>query len=90
VPATVGVPEIWPVLEFSVIPFGSEPERIENVYDPLPPLTVSAELYATPTVALPEDPQEPQPRLSVEPVIVMEQLAVSVLPRESFTWAVNL
>jgi len=80
VPATVGVPEIWPVLEFNVIPFGSEPERIENVYDPLPPLTVSAELYATPTVALPEDPQEPQSRLIVDPAMTMVHVAVSVLP----------
>ena len=41
VPATVGVPEITPVEVFSVIPAGSDPDAIEKVPDPDPPLVES-------------------------------------------------
>jgi hypothetical protein len=50
VPAAVGVPEIKPVVVLSVSPAGSEPETIENVYVPLPPLTFSAAEYDAPTL----------------------------------------
>jgi hypothetical protein len=41
VPATVGVPEITPVEVFSVTPAGSDPDAIEKVPDPDPPLVES-------------------------------------------------
>ena len=50
VPAVVGVPEIAPVVGFSVSPGGSVPETIEYVYDPVPPVTFSAAEYDDPTL----------------------------------------
>jgi hypothetical protein len=41
VPVAVGVPEITPVAPSSVTPAGSDPEAIEKVPDPDPPLLVS-------------------------------------------------
>jgi hypothetical protein len=38
VPVAVGVPEITPVDELSVTPAGSDPDAIEKVPDPDPPL----------------------------------------------------
>jgi hypothetical protein len=46
----VGVPEITPVVVFSVTPGGSEPETIEKVYPGIPPLTFSAAEYDDPTL----------------------------------------
>ena len=88
VPAVVGLPEITPAL-LSVSPGGNVPETSEYLNGEIPPVTVSAEEYATPTVALPL-PQAPQSRLIVEPVIVMLHVAVSVLPFLSVTLAVKL
>ena len=53
VPAVVGVPVIAPVEAFNVSPGGSDPLMIENVYGATPPVTTRAELYATPTCAVP-------------------------------------
>ena len=41
VPVAVGVPEITPVAPSSVTPAGSDPEAIEKVPEPDPPLLVS-------------------------------------------------
>ena len=78
-----------PVEEFSVSPGGSEPLTIENVYGGTPPVATSAELYGTPTCAVPVG------QVSVigggETTIV--QLAVVVpadVPVESTTFAVNV
>ena len=49
-PAVVGVPVIAPVVVSSVRPAGRAPEAIANVYGAVPPVTVIAELYGTPTV----------------------------------------
>jgi hypothetical protein len=47
-PAAVGVPEIWPdELRFS--PAGNEPDAIDQLYVPVPPLACSVCEYATPT-----------------------------------------
>jgi hypothetical protein len=35
----VGLPLSWPVEVFNVIPRGRDPETIENVYGPFPPVT---------------------------------------------------
>jgi hypothetical protein len=86
----VGVPEITPVVALSLSPGGSEPEAIENVNVPLPPVAFSAEEYATPTVALPLVPQAPQSRLIDDPAIAIVHVAVSVLPLASVTLAVNV
>ena len=53
VPACVGVPVIAPVEVFSDKPGGSEPLMIENVYGGTPPVATRAELYGTPTCAVP-------------------------------------
>jgi len=50
VPAVVGTPEITPVEEPIFNPAGSEPEMIENVNGPTPPVTVSAAEYDAPTL----------------------------------------
>ena len=50
VPAAVGVPEIAPVVAFSVRPAGNAPELIEKVYGATPPLTFSAAEYDDPTL----------------------------------------
>ena len=80
----VGVPVIAPVDEFSDRPGGSVPLVIENVYGETPPVTVSAEEYATPTCAVPVG------QLSMIDETTMLQLEVAVLPCESMTWAVKL
>jgi hypothetical protein len=41
VPAAVGVPEMTPVEVLSVTPAGSEPDAMEKVPDPDPPLVES-------------------------------------------------
>ena len=43
-PAVVGKPVMAPVEAFSVRPGGSEPDEIENVLPPAPPVETSAEL----------------------------------------------
>jgi hypothetical protein len=85
-PAVVGVPVIAPVDELSESPGGSEPLIIENVYGAFPPVATSAELYATPTCAVPIG----QVSESVCIETTMLQLALAVLPFESTTCAVKL
>lgn len=51
-PLLVGMPVIAPVAELSTNPGGSVPLTIEYVYGPVPPVAVSAEEYAAPSVAL--------------------------------------
>src|SRR5208282_1058572 len=52
VAATVGVPEMTPVEGASTSDVGSEPEEIDHVYDPTPPVAVSVCEYGTPTTPL--------------------------------------
>jgi len=49
-PATVGVPEITPVLASSVSPPGSAPEVMLQVYGDCPPVTPNVVLYGVPSV----------------------------------------
>ena len=50
-PALVAVPLITPVLALIESPAGSDPLLMLKVYGALPPLGVTAWLYALPTVA---------------------------------------
>jgi hypothetical protein len=52
VPAALGVPAIVPLAGSSVSPVGSEPEDTDQVYDPLPPVTVAACPKRMPTSAV--------------------------------------
>ena len=83
-PCVVGVPVIAPVDELRESPGGSAPLTIENVKGATPPVTVSAELYATLTCALPVG------QLSVSDETTMPQLEVAELLCESTTRAVKL
>jgi hypothetical protein len=49
VPVPVGVPEIVPVLLFSVNPAGRLPNVTDHTYPGVPPLAVSAALYFAPS-----------------------------------------
>jgi hypothetical protein len=82
------MPEMTPVEAFSLSPGGSDPEMMENVKGFVPPVTCRVEEYAEPSVALP-DPQAPQSRLMGDPTTAMLHVAVSELPFESVTLAVN-
>src|SRR6266849_5242030 len=46
VPATVGVPEMTPVLAASVRPAGRLPDAMDHTYEGLPPAAASLALYA--------------------------------------------
>jgi hypothetical protein len=52
VPSAVGVPLITPVLVFNVSPPGSVPEFNDQVYEGVPPVAVSANMYGWPTIPL--------------------------------------
>ena len=49
-PATVGDPDMSPVVAFSVSPVGSVPALIVNAYGAVPPVALIVWLYALPTV----------------------------------------
>jgi hypothetical protein len=72
-PAVVGVPVIAPVVGFNVRPGGRAPVATENVYGPVPPVTVIWPLYAVPTVPV---VAEAHCALMVGGAIVMPQLLV--------------
>jgi hypothetical protein len=82
-PATVGEPEIVPVLELSVSPAGRVPCVTLNVYGGTPPLAVSDEEYATPTVPLPAGQlkvTEPQRAPAGGSVMVTVELTCTGIP----------
>jgi len=90
VAAVVGVPESTPVELFSVSHAGNDdPEAIEYVYGPFPPVTVMVAVYFVPTVPLPAE-QGPQLRFIGGPVTWMVQVAISVLPLASVTCVLNV
>ena len=76
VPAVVGVPEMTPVVVFSVNPGGSEPDVIENVNGAVPPFTCNVDEYGAPTVAWPW-PQDPHSRSIGGATTTIVQVAVS-------------
>jgi hypothetical protein len=84
VPAFLGVPAIFPVLEFKVSPGGRLPVWIENRYGGMPPDATSGDEYFKPISPVPHG----HARASGATAIINEQLAVAVSPFESVTVAV--
>jgi hypothetical protein len=83
------VPEITPEELFSVNPAGNDdPEAMENVYEPFPPVADMVAEYTDPTVALAAE-QGPQSRLIGDPITTMVHVAVSDFPFASTTFVVN-
>ena len=74
---------------FSVTPGGSDPETIENVYRPFPPVTVMVAEYDAPTVVLLAE-QGPQSRFTAGAITTMVQISVSEFPLASVTLAVKV
>jgi hypothetical protein len=87
VPVAEGVPEITPVLAFSVRPAGKLPLLMLHVYGVTPPVAVTVAEYATFTVP---DGSDVVVIISVAGLIVMLRFAVAVLLSASVTFTVKL
>jgi hypothetical protein len=87
VAAVVGVPEITPVLVFSVSPAGSDPAVMLHVYGAVPPTAPSMNEYAVPT--MPAGSGDVDVIVSFA-TIMMLRFAVAVLLSASVTFTVKL